>query len=72
MATKPSGLPTISRVKTMPIRPIGITLTTRNRRLKLCSCAIRKNSMSSSITGTLAKTEACELALSSTVPPTAM
>ena len=49
MATKPSGLPTISRVKTMPIRPIGITLTTRNRRLKLCSCAIRKNSMSSSI-----------------------
>ena len=48
MATKPSGLPKASNVKTMPIKPIGMTLTTRKRRLKLWSWAIRKNSISSS------------------------
>ena len=39
-------------------------------RLKLCSWIIRKVSISKTMIGTTANTEACDLALSSTVPPT--
>ena len=56
----------------MPINPIGTTLSTRNRRLKLCSWIIRKVIITNSISGTTAKTEACDFRLSSTVPPTAI
>ena len=55
---------------TTPISPSGATLSTMNRRWKLCSWNISTVSMISSITGTTATTEACDLALSSTVPPT--
>ena len=57
---------------TIPISPIGTTLRTRKRRLKLCNCIIRTVTMMNSIRGTTAKTEACDCALSSTVPPTEM
>ena len=43
-----------------------------NRRWKLCSWTISTVSMMNSITGTTAMTEACDFALSSTVPPTAI
>ena len=47
-------------------------LSTRASRLKLCSCAMRNSSIRNSISGTLANTDACDAALSSTVPPTLM
>ena len=39
-----------SSAATTPIRPIGTTLSTRNSRLKLCSCIIRTVIMMNSIT----------------------
>ena len=56
----------------MPISPSGTVATTSATRPKLCSCAIRKRSMRKSAAGSSANTEACDCALSSTVPPTAM
>jgi hypothetical protein len=72
MATNPSGWPKRSRAATMPINPIGTTLRTRKRRLKLLNWSIRKDSITNSINGTTAKTEAWDFALSSTVPPTSI
>src|SRR5262249_51399444 len=67
MATNPSGFWKMRSVATIPISPIGTTLRTRKRRLKLCNCIIRTVTMMNSIRGTTAKTEACDCALSSTV-----
>ena len=70
MATKPSGRLKRRSVKTTPMMPMGTTLRTRARREKLCSWIIRKVTIRNSITGTTAITDACDWALSSTVPPT--
>ena len=56
---------------TTPMSPRGATLSTRNRRWKLCSWIISSVNISTSIKGTTASTEACDFALSSAVPPTA-
>ena len=72
MATKPSGRPESSSAPTTPINPSGPTLSTMISRWKPCSWNIRTESMMISITGTTASTEACDLALSSTVPPVVM
>ena len=71
-ATKPSGLPDSSKAPTTPMRPSGAMLSTTKSRSKLCNCTISTVSMMNSISGTTAMTEACDFALSSTVPPVAM
>ena len=56
----------------MPINPSGTVATTSATRPKLCNCAIRKRSIRNKAAGSSANTEACDCALSSTVPPVAM
>src|SRR5271165_1697617 len=72
MATNPSALSNRSSAPTTPIRPIGTTLRTRKTRLKLCNCIMSNVTMIRIVTGTTAKTEAWDCALSSTTPPNAM
>ena len=72
IATKPSGRLNTSSASTTPIRPNGITETTMASRLKLTSRIIMLVSISTIISGTTANTEACEIALSSNMPPVPM
>ena len=72
IATKPSGRPEGRSAATTPIKPKGATLSTMNRSPNLRSSNINTVSMISSMTGTTATTEACDRALSSTVPPASM
>ena len=72
MATKPSGWPDSSSAATTPIRPSGRDASTRNSRWKLCSWNISTVSMMTSISGTTAKTEARDSALSSAMPPSSI
>ena len=72
IATKPSGRLDRRSAAATPIRPSGATERTSTSREKLWSWNISTVNMMSSITGMTASTEACDFALSSTVPPTAM
>ena len=72
MATKPSGRPDKSSAVTTPINPKGATVSTIKSRWKLLSSNMSTVSMMSSMIGTMATTEACDFALSSTVPPTSI
>ena len=56
----------------MPINPSGTVATTNATRPKLCSCIIRNSSIRNRAAGRSANTDACDCALSSTVPPVAM
>ena len=71
MATKPSGAPDPNNAATTPISPSGATLTTRASLPKLCNWTIKKNPITSSMTGTTAAIGPCDFALSSTAPPVA-
>ena len=69
MATKPMGAPDSNSAAATPMTASGPVATTRKSRWKLCSCSIRIVIMRNSMSGKTAKTLACALALSSTVPP---
>jgi hypothetical protein len=69
IATNPKGDPVTSNAATTPISPRGATETTRKSRWKICSWIIRTMSISITMSGTLARSEALLVTLFSTVPP---
>ena len=72
IATKPSGLPKISSAAIMPIRPIGTIARTRNSLLKLCKLDHQESRHQEQHQRHAREHRACDLALSSTVPPVSM
>ena len=69
IATKPSGRLNMSNEATTPMMPSGRMASTTPKRRKLCSWNMSTVSMSASISGTTANTDARDSALSSAMPP---
>ena len=72
MATKPSGRFETSSARTTPMMLNGSTASTTNRLRNLPSWNISTVSINRIMIGTTANTEACDLALSSAMPPSSM
>ena len=72
IATNPNGAPVTSSAADTPISPSGAVKITIAMRLKLCICSISSDSMTSTISGITALTEACPLPASSDAPAVSM